>query len=118
MSRPPMLIVSRGSLMLMKVTRPTNQSLRLSSLGRGQFTNRGHGRQEVVVFAVQCRINGTVIDEERCLTLSEARDAIDRRRRVLVNAGAAIIAEDAYRSVIARTVDGWVTVMIVDGAPH
>ena len=66
------------------------------------------------MYTVECRVNGALVDEERCATLVAAREAIDRRRRVLANAGAALVAEDLRRYVVARTADGWVTVMIAD----
>ena len=70
------------------------------------------------MYRVQSRINGSLVDEERCATLGEAHEAIDRRRRVLVTAGAAIVVEDPWQHVVARTADGWITVRIADGEPH
>ena len=70
------------------------------------------------MYVVQCRINGYVVDEERCATFVEAREILDRRRRVLVTASAAIVAEDVWRYIVARTTDGWVTVTIADGMHH
>ena len=70
------------------------------------------------MYVVQSRINGYVVDEERCVGFVEAQEALDRRRRLLVSASAAIIAEDAYRCVVARTVYGWTTVTIADGESH
>ncbi len=70
------------------------------------------------MYVVQSRVNGSVIDEEPCATLGEAWDAIDRRRRVLVNAGAAIVAEEARQYVVARAPEGWVTVTFVVDKPR
>jgi len=70
------------------------------------------------MYAVQSRINGYLVDEERCATLGAAREALDRRRRALATAGAAIVAEDPWRHVLARTPNGWITVMIADGEQH
>jgi len=70
------------------------------------------------VYVVQSRVNGSVVDEEPCVTLGEAHDAIGRRRRVLVNAGAAIVAEDVRQFVVARAPEGWATVTFVIGEPQ
>ena len=70
------------------------------------------------MYRVQSRINGYLVDEERCATSVEAQEAIDRRRRELVNAGAAIVAEDVWQYVVARTTDGWVTVTVADAEAH
>ena len=70
------------------------------------------------MYRVQSRINGYLVDEERCATFVEAREAIDRRRRVLVNAGAAIVAEDVWQYVVARTGEGWITITVAIGEPH
>ena len=70
------------------------------------------------MYVVQCRINGYVVDEERCVRFVDAQEALDRRRRVLVTASAAIVAEDAYRCIVARTAHGWTTVTIDGGESH
>ncbi len=70
------------------------------------------------MYRVQSRINGYLVDEERCATLTEAHEALDRRRRVLLNAGAAIVAEDRWQYIVARTTDGWVTVTVADAEAH
>ncbi len=70
------------------------------------------------MYVVQARVNGSIVDEEYCATLGEAWDAIDRRRRVLVNAGAVIVAEEARQFVVARALDGWITVTFAVGEPH
>ena len=67
------------------------------------------------MYVVQSRVNGPLVDEERCATFFEAQEAVDRRGRLLPDAGAAIVAEGARQYVVARTADGWVTVAIVDG---
>ena len=67
---------------------------------------------------MQSRINGRLVDEERCVTFAEALHALERRRRVLVAAGAALVRVDPWHYVLARAADGWVTVTIVDGEPH
>ena len=38
------------------------------------------------MYAVQCRVNGSIVDEERYATLQAAWDAIEGRRRLLVAA--------------------------------
>ena len=70
------------------------------------------------MLAVQCRVNGWLVDEEPCTTMIEAWEAIGRRRRVLTNAGAAIVAEDAREYIVARTAEGWVAVTFIAGEPH
>ena len=68
------------------------------------------------MYVVQCRVNGAVVDEEHCVSLVEAWETIEHRRRVLIKAGAAIVVEDSRQYVVARTHEGWVTVTIVAGA--
>ena len=70
------------------------------------------------MYRVQSRINGYLVDEERRATLVEAQEALDRRRRMLATAGAAIVVEDPWQYVVARTSDGWVTIVITDGELH
>ena len=64
------------------------------------------------MYVVQSRINGYLVDEERCATLAEAREALDRHRRLLATA---IVVEPPWWPVVARTTDGWITVMITAG---
>ena len=70
------------------------------------------------MYRVQSRVNGYLIDEERCATFVEAQDALDRRRRALVSAGATIVAEDARQYVLAHTSHGGVVLMVTVGGPH
>ena len=70
------------------------------------------------VYIVQARINGYLIDEERCSSFAEAREAVDRRRRALMQAGAAIVVEDVWQYVVARSTDAWATVTVTGGEPH
>ncbi len=70
------------------------------------------------MYTVQSRINGHLVDEERCVTFGEALDALERRRRVLMAAGAAPVVGDPWQHVLARVAEGWVTVTIADGEPH
>ena len=69
------------------------------------------------MYAVQCRVNGLIVDEERCSTLTDAWDAIEGRRRLLVAAGASFIAHESRQLLVAREIGGWVSVTrIVDTA--
>ena len=68
------------------------------------------------MYSVQSRINGYLVDGERCASFVQAQEAVDRRR-ALVTAGAAIVVEDIWQYVVARTADGWVTVTIADDEP-
>ena len=70
------------------------------------------------MYTVQSRINGHLVDEERCVTFGEALDALERRRRMLVTAGAALILGDPWHHFLARVAEGWVTVTIADGDAH
>ncbi len=62
------------------------------------------------MYAVQCRVNGSIVDEERCATLADAWDVIEGRHRLLVVAGASIIVHESRQLLVAREIDGWVSV--------
>jgi len=62
------------------------------------------------MYAVQCRVNGSIVDEERCATLADAWDAIEGHHRVLVAAGASIIVHESRQLLVAREPGGWVSV--------
>ncbi len=54
------------------------------------------------MYAVQCRVNGSIVDEERCATLADAWDVIEGRHRLLVVAGASIFVEVYLNILVAR----------------
>ena len=62
------------------------------------------------MYAVQCRVNGSIVDEERYATLPDAWDAMEGRHRLLVAAGASIIAHESRQLLVAREPGGWVSV--------
>ena len=62
------------------------------------------------MYAVQCRVNGSIVDEERYATLQAAWDAIEGRRRLLVAAGASIIVHESRQVLVARETGGWISV--------
>ena len=62
------------------------------------------------MFAVQCRVNGAIVDEVRYAALADAWDAIEGRHRLLVAAGASIIAHESRQLLVAREIGGWVSV--------
>ncbi len=65
------------------------------------------------MYAVQCRVNGSIIDDERCATLPEAWDALEDRRRLLVAAGASVIVDEPRQCLVARAPEGWISVTLV-----
>lgn len=69
------------------------------------------------MFTVQYRVAGSAVDEERCDARSDARDALERRRRRLLESGAQIVAEHTD-SLVARTRDGWAVVTITQDWFH
>ena len=69
------------------------------------------------MYTVECRVNGALVDEERCASFVQAQEVVNRLRRALVTAVAAIVVEDIWQYVLARTADGWVTVTIADEPP-
>ena len=70
------------------------------------------------MYAVQSRVNGAIIDEERCATLPEAWDAMEARRRLLVTAGAAIVADEPRQCLVVRVPEGWISVTLLVKGPR
>ena len=62
------------------------------------------------MYAVQCRVNGSIVDEEWYATLPDAWDVIEGRHGVLVAAGPSIIAHESRHLLVARDIGGWVSV--------
>ncbi len=62
------------------------------------------------MYAVQCRVNGSIVEEARYAALADAWDAIEGRHRVLVAAGASIIVHESRQVIVAREIGGWISV--------
>ena len=65
------------------------------------------------MYVVQCRVNGSIVEEERCATLPDAWDAIEGRRRRLVAAGASIVADEPRQFLVACNRNGWISVLLI-----